>query len=143
MVEKNVNQDLPAEDPYFENDDGFDDMKDRPLAGGQHPDEANIELVHRVMNPQTTGEFIEMSEWETGQVLYVSLMHAQDEILAEMERREKIKAYKHKRYSAIVLECLARTLRGKKRRLIENAITMKQIQADKDIGSTGGMIPGM
>jgi len=123
-------------------DESFDDMKDSPIGGGQHPDEANIELVRRVMNPKNTGEYIEMSEWETGQVMHVALMHAQDEILAEMERRERLPNYVHKRYSAIVLECLARTLRGKKRRLIDNAITMKQIQADRE-GSPISPLPGM
>jgi len=136
----NNNDNLPTEDPYTEGDE-FDDMLDKPVASS-HPDEANIELVRRVMNPKNTGEYIEMAEWETGQILHVALMHAQDEILSEMERRDKDKNYVHKRYSAIVLECLARTLRGKKRRLIENAITMKQIQADRESAPIGSM-PGM
>jgi len=136
----NNNDALPVEDPYTE-DGEFDDMMDKPVASS-HPDEANIELVRRVMNPKNTGEYIEMAEWETGQILHVALMHAQDEILSEMERRDKDKNYVHKRYSAIVLECLARTLRGKKRRLIENAITMKQIQADRESAPIGSM-PGM
>lgn len=137
-----MNSDDALNPTATEDDEGFNDMKDSPLGGAQHPDEANIELIRRVMNPKNTGEYIEMSEWETGQVLHVALMHAQDEILAEMDRREKIPGYVPKRYSAIVLECLARTLRGKKRRLIENAISLKQIQSDKE-GTPMSPLPGM